>query len=385
MDNIKTLDFDFSEGISVLRFGKVFEDGKDYLISGSQKGELKIIDIPDNIEEDDFEVVYQFDLSDNGAIWALETQDVNNDGKEEILVGGMNGAFLCLSGRGEEVWEFDNVVHRCGSSISGIKVWKNSPLQEKNPDDAPIIVVFSLDKSIRVLAKDGHMLWSQMFSSGVGTIAFGDTNGNGREEIIGGGNDGTIRIFDGITGKLLWFKEMGYNIRSLDCTENQEIMCGGDNRKIQIIDGKSQEIERERAFPTYVWQLKNLGNFILTTTYSFNYLGMNDPSSGEPSIGLYDINSLEPIWEHVKFNCQDYCIINKDRNLVAADTDGNIAYVNLKKEPEIQKHQVPDLINTIICRKEESTGNLSIFTGCDDKKIYYEQIKNPNYNKKNNY
>src|SRR6056297_211097 len=159
--NVVPLDFGISQGLSCVKAGKFLDEDRYHLAVASQEGILKII----KREHDGNHTVYNtMDLTENGAIWTMESIDVDGNGVDEILVGGMKGAIVCLSAEGSEMWNFDNLVHQCKSAISGISIWKNSPLRNEQRQLAPISVSYSLDKTIRVFDREGKMQWSQMFS-----------------------------------------------------------------------------------------------------------------------------------------------------------------------------------------------------------------------------
>ena len=240
------LDFGFKEGISCIRIGHVLSpEIMDCVIAGSN-GLLKIVRWM--TDQHQWVIQQEFDLTENGGLWNLELWDINGDHLDEIIVGGIQGAVVILSGRGEEIWS-----QRFTGAITGLKIWPYNSLQDHNGSSRlPRLIVFSLDKTLRVFDHTGKLLWAQMFSDGVSTVDITDCDQDGKEEVIAGGNDGTLRIFDGENGKIKWFKELGANIRAILCL-NTKIICGGDDRKISLFDGQSQQLLQSRSFPAYIW------------------------------------------------------------------------------------------------------------------------------------
>jgi WD40 repeat protein len=371
---LKSFDFGFTAGISCIRIGYFNDSESPSFVCASQNGEVKIISFDETLQ--DYELNGQFDLSENGAIWSLECVDVNSDGKDELIIGGMQGAVVCITSKGDELW-----VHKCDSAISGLYIWHNHGLGF----ETPAIVIYSLDRTIRVLNGDGKMIWAQMFASGVACVISGDINNDGQEEIVAGGNDGTIRVFEGKTGKIIWFLDLKANVRSIAIINNI-IITGGDNKKVDIIDGVTHQILHSKEFPTYVWKILSVPgneakNNVLISTFSFRYLDMDD-AGGEPSIGLYKLPELSPIWESEKVNAQDLCLVKSEKLthhplfLSIGETSGMVSLIKLLDGGPVDHtsfHQLPSVVNAVsalIIRKNQDLQGLFLLSGCDDSKLY---------------
>jgi len=366
-------DLGFKEGISCIRIGHVLSaEIKDCVIAGSN-GILKIARwITDQRQ---WVIQQEFDLTENGGLWNIELGDINGDHLDEIIVGGIQGAVVVLSGRGEEIWS-----QQFTGAITGLKIWPHNALQDHNGSSRlPRIIVFSLDKTLRVFDHTGKLLWAQMFSDGVSTVDIADCDQDGKEEVIAGGNDGTLRIFDGENGKIKWFKELGANIRAILCI-NTKIICGGDDRKISLFDGLSQQFLQSRSFPAYIWFIRrNADSFdsFIATTFSFQFLGEGADDSHDPSFGIYRLSDLNIIDEISQLNCQDFLIsthtlLPSQRIGIIGETNGALRFVELENALKSLTSSIPHLPSTINSIQLFAE---SILAGCDDGKLYQVRLK----------
>ena len=385
-------DFGFQEGISCIRTGSFLKKNETSVAIANQGGKVKIISYSNSSKE--WVVQREFDLDANGGIWNMEVADLDCDGRDELIIGGMNGAVICLSGEGEELW-----MTQCESAISGIVLFPNfSALSTKTTtaaedavdlcSNAPHVLIYSLDRTLRLLSPQGDMVWAQMFASGVGCVTLGDTNGDGLEEVVAGGNDGTLRIFDGRNGKILWFHEVNANVRAV-AVIGQLIYCGGDSKKVLLLDGKTQKPILDQDYPTYVWLMKpkslNGLDYLIMSTYSFRYLGMDD-APGEPSLGAYHPVSLIPKWVSDKINVQDFCSgsVLVDNvpipYLLLGESSGMFSLVNGETGAPMGRDSfeiLPDLINSvasIAVQTAEEKPTLRCFAGCENGKVYVKEI-----------
>jgi len=150
-------------------------------------------------------------ISKDSPLWHLKIYDINEDGRYELILGGMDGIvriFKCdLTYNLELLW-----THKFDSSISGILI------DDINNDSLNELVIFSLDKTLRVLNPyDYTLVWAQVFEDGIGDAKIFINNENfAKKEILACGNDGTIRIFDGTNGQLLWFKRYSGKMRVIN-------------------------------------------------------------------------------------------------------------------------------------------------------------------------
>ncbi len=233
-------------------------------------------------------------ISKDSSLWHLKIYDIDDDGRYELIIGGMDGIvriFKCtLTYNLELLW-----THKFNSSISGILI------DDINNDNINELIIFSLDKTLRVLdPSNGKLIWGQVFEDGIGdAIVFLNTKNSSKKEILACGNDGTIRIFNGTEGKLLWFKKYSEKIRAITYMNTPKgplIICGGDDKKLYIINKRTQNEIKTKEFNDYIWKCISypfpIFNKVLVSTYSFSYF-----------------NNLLPI-EKIEFTSNLICLNN---------------------------------------------------------------------------
>lgn len=123
--------------------------------------------------------------------------DLNNDGKDEIIISSEIGALIVLDSNGKLLWTF--------SSKDAIKA--SALVADINNDKKNEIIFGSSDAFVYALSNKGKVLWKFKAASGIESMpAFIKSKKN---QIVFGSNDGTIYSLDG-KGNLLWkFKAKG--------------------------------------------------------------------------------------------------------------------------------------------------------------------------------
>jgi outer membrane protein assembly factor BamB len=376
---MKTLDLNFAQGISLIIPGHFFPDPVPQIAVASPSGEVKLLLWNNNKESWDCKA--EFDLTQNGAIWNMIAVDLTGEGIDDLILGGMQGAVICLSPQGNQKW-----IYQFNSAISGIISWKHHLEScESGTFQIPKFVIYSLDRTLRVIDHNGVLIWAQMFAGGVTTACIGDIDQDGSDEIIAGSNDGTLRVFDGKNGKIKWFHESGQTIR-VSTIRGNWIIFGNDSKKIVVLDGLTHEIITEKELPCYPWLLKPIPNTtdkIILSTYSFRYLGAEE-DVGIPGIYCFQIPNLQILWEKNMINIQDLQISQiLDKKLIGlwGTTDGEISIWDVDSglpfmfdTKEFALNSLESTVNTIQLLEYPSsniTWNQIFLIGCDNPQLYF--------------
>jgi WD40 repeat protein len=241
------------------------------------------------------------EITENSPIWNIEICDVNNDGIEELILGGMDGLLRIFQISSQTMLE-PLWAHQFGSSVSGFRIG------DINNDERLEIIAYSLDRSLRILnVNDGSLVWGQLFEDGIEDAKiWADRKNSNKKEVLACSNDGTIRVFEAINGNLLWFKRFSDKVRFVDYINSNKgilIICGGDDKQLHIIDKGSQEEIKTIEFDDYAWKClsfpSSIKNSILVSSYSFEYLDHSKPIQeiNFTSKLLCITQNLETIWE----------------------------------------------------------------------------------------
>jgi WD40 repeat protein len=334
----KEWSFSYKESLLGVKFLKSIKIQKKMLFATTKSGYLLVLNLKGKL-------IFEDQISENSPIWNLEIRDVNNDGIEELILGGMDGLLrtfqLCSQTTLKPLWR-----HQFGSSVSGIRI------SDINNDERFEIIAYSLDKSLRVLnGNDGSLVWGQLFENGIEDAKiWADRNDSTKKEILACGNDGTIRIFEAQSGRLLWFKRFSDKIRFIDYINSNKgtfIICGGDDKELHFVDRETHKEIKTIQFENYVW--KGLSSPIsphsslLISSYSFDYLENSQPIQEMTfSSRLICIDSnLEIVWELPDKNVEEihpFQINNKNfiaigttqGELLILDEDNGAIRYNLK-------------------------------------------------------
>ena len=285
MKLLRDMNFQWDDAILSVDVGNIMNKGRTEILGSSKSGKLLLLSL-------DAELFLEKEISKDSTIWNCRAYDLDKDGENEIISGGMDGRLVVSKYTSNndlrEVWS-----HRFDSSISGFII------EDINIDGIEEVIAYSLDNTLRVLnSKDGSMIWGQVFENGIGeALVWGNPKNPAKRFIIACGNDGTLRCFDGLSGELSWFKRFTNKVRCVSHIESVHgsiIACGGDDKMLHFIEtAKNEEIEY-LSFDTYLWKCVNHNNKLYTSSYSFDFL-----------------NDKVPI-DEIKFNSELVCL---DENL----------------------------------------------------------------------
>lgn len=268
----KKWNFNCNESILSAKLSKLRNLHTKNLFLSTKSGNILVIDLNGKL-------LNREKITENSPIWNLEICDLNDDGIEELLLGGMDGLLRVFQISSpttlEPLW-----AHQFASSVSGFRIGT------LNNDKYLEILAYSLDKSLRILnSNNGSLIWGQVFEDGIEDAKIWINQKDiEQKEVLACGNDGTIRIFNAVNGSLLWFKRFSDKVRFIDYLNSDKgtlIICGGDDKLLHIIDKRSQEEIKRIEFDDYVWKCLSFPNSIqdsfLVSSYSFEYLDHSKP------------------------------------------------------------------------------------------------------------
>ncbi|MFX0040037.1 MAG: PQQ-binding-like beta-propeller repeat protein [Promethearchaeota archaeon] len=367
MQVIELWNFKHNEVILGIEIGDINNNGNIEIIAFTRTGTLLFL-------SQNGEIIQQKVISKEIPIWYLKVHDLDNDGKNEIILGGMDGVLRTYKCNiSYELISFWN--HKFGNSISGILI------NDINKNNSSELIVYSLDKTIRILdSLNGNLIWGQIFEDGVGdAIVFTDD----KKMIIAGGNDGTIRAFNAFDGELLWFKRFSNKVRCvsyLKTTKGWVILCGGDDKELHFIDIKTQKEFKTIKFKDYVWKCKSylLPNFnkSLVSSYSFDYLNN--------SLQLENINftsrliclneSLDVNWELKGYNIECLKVIEIFSKILifVGTTEGELIIIEEETGSIIYNNTINGCLNMIQILEEKKI----LFCCCDNGMIIAYKLTN---------
>ncbi len=361
MVNIKERwDFHSSDSILGIEIGDINNNGQKEIIGFTNSGKLLIFSLSGK-------KINELEISKESSIWQVKICDIDRDGKNEVILGGLDGilrTFKCNSSYElEPFW-----AHQFGASISGFLY------SDVNFNGIKEIVAYSIDKSIRCLnSLDGSLLWGQLFEDGIGNaILWQDSKNPQAREIIACGNDGTIRSYKGDNGELLWFKRYTDKIRcisNLKSNDKDLIVYGGDDKKLHIIDKNTLKESTSFQFEDFVWQCTSFiienESHLLTSTYSFSFFeDSKDIKDIEFTSKVLCFNSeLEKKWEIESINLECFLLVEilSEKFLIIGTTKGKILLLKVGSGQLIADLKSDSCVNDMKYDSE-----LNILISCHD-------------------
>ncbi len=131
-------------------------------------------------------------VSAGGWIRCAAAGDINEDQRDEIIIGSDASFVNALNEWGNVVWEF-----KTGWQVQQIAI------ADVLGNDRPEVIVGGGDGKVYALDSQGRAIWERDLQWQVTHLAVGDVSGDGRPEIAAASNDGTVRLFSG-EGKVAW-------------------------------------------------------------------------------------------------------------------------------------------------------------------------------------
>ena len=175
--------------------------------------------------------------------------------------------FPAHTGATELAAELDTLRLACSFQTGG-PVSAAPVLGDVDGDGRNEVVFGSEDDTVRVLnGESGSVLWTGDASSGIEAApALGDLDGDGLPEIVTGAVDGTIRAWDGLTGTPLWTCELssapagGLLVADPDNDGRLEVVCGTQDGKVAALNGEDGSPAWSSVLPGAVLGAPALGD-----------------------------------------------------------------------------------------------------------------------------
>ncbi|TXT65930.1 MAG: hypothetical protein BAJALOKI3v1_60069 [Promethearchaeota archaeon] len=346
-------------------------DGKTEIIAFNQEGDIIILNAEGTL-------LFSDDITNKSAIYATKIGNINSDGHLELIVGAMDGLLRVFRFRPdltlEALW-----AHSFGANINGLI------LDDITGDSQTDLLAYSLDNSLRVLnSKTGDLIWGQMFEEGIGdAIIMKDFESPHKKQVAACGNDGTLRIFDGCNGKLRWFKRYPNKLRSLAeirVANTSLLICGGDDKKLYYIDKKYQEQVAQLSFSDYIWNIQHLSNLstsnLLVYTYSFAFLYQipSKESVAFTSQLLFFNQNSQSTWQikGINLECVDTFMKDENSYILLGTTTGKMLIIEETSGIIICGIKCSSSINCV----EFLSGVNLVLSGNDNGEINAYEFKN---------
>ena len=201
---------------------------------------------------------YCFSGADGAMIWArtignIQTNcvknipDINNDGKEDVLAGTMDGVMYALSGEnGSIIW---TTATGTGQIIQEVVITQDITGDGKNE-----VIAGSWDDNVYCFdGASGSILWTYEVVNWVHTVGIiEDISGDGVKDIlvgdrgnaIGGGvYTGSVYCLDGAAGTLMWSYQTGDMVWAVSQIEDvngngaSDVIAGSDDGYVYSLEG----------------------------------------------------------------------------------------------------------------------------------------------------
>jgi len=170
--------------------------------------------------------------------------DFQGDSVREIVAGDMVGHLVCLSSQGEILWEYD------------------LPNPTSNPDDVYVrglddvsltgttaVAAANYAGQVVLLDGQGRPLWAEKdFPERLRRLRAYDLDGDGRSEVILGGEYGTVWALRGSNGELLWSQAIGQRVQEIQDVEvdgdpaTTEVAVGGKEGSLVVYNHQGQKL-----------------------------------------------------------------------------------------------------------------------------------------------
>ncbi|MEX1362105.1 MAG: FG-GAP-like repeat-containing protein, partial [Nannocystaceae bacterium] len=231
---------------------------------------------------------WKTELGPLGSFGAPHVSDVDGDGRLEVVVAALDGRVVCLSAGGALKWATDTggrlnfeptVADLDGDGAQEVLVaphldddplvvlrgidgaerarWSGMASRRARPlardvdgDGRPEVLAATGARGLVGLHGDGTVRWSYRFVDGdglqpgaSGSPILADLEGDGRDELIAGFDDGSVHVVDARDGTLVWRFSTGREeveaspaVADVDGDGDLEVLVAGHDRQLLCLD-----------------------------------------------------------------------------------------------------------------------------------------------------
>ncbi|MBN1137478.1 MAG: PQQ-binding-like beta-propeller repeat protein [Anaerolineae bacterium] len=180
--------------------------------------------------------LWQTEIAGLGDVGRAAVVDFDGEGRMGLVIGDLRGKLVALSDQGEEQWRYD--LHS-SSDLRGL----DSVLTGRTQ----LVAAADLDGRVAVLDGQGQAVWTFNVPGGLRRLRTEELGAPGQSAVLLGGEDGTLYVLDGSTGRELWRASLGQAITEIRLAEldgdpgTRELVAGGKRNGVW---GYTQDGER---------------------------------------------------------------------------------------------------------------------------------------------
>ena len=193
------------------------------------------------------DMIWERNIGDIQRNCVKNIPDIDNDGKEDVIVGNWDGAMYAFSGAdGTTIWTISTVT---GELIQEVVI-----TQDINGDGKNEVIAGSWDDNVYCFdGATGDILWSYQVVNWVHTVAITeDISGDGIKDVLvgdrgnaigGGAYAGSVYYLNGAAGTLMWSFQTGDMVWAVSQIEDvngngaSDVIAGSDDGYVYCLEG----------------------------------------------------------------------------------------------------------------------------------------------------
>jgi hypothetical protein len=203
----------------------------------------------------DGQFLWQTEITGLGDVGRAAVVDFDGDGRMGLVAGDLRGKLVALSDKGEEQWRYD--LHST-SDLRGLDNVLTGRTQ--------LVAAADLDGRVVVLDGRGQEVWTFNVPGGLRRLRTEELTAPGQSAVLLGGEDGTLYVLEGSTGRELWRASLGQAITEIRLAEldgdpgTRELVAGGKLNGVwgYTQDGKRLFVARIAGAKTKVTEIASL-------------------------------------------------------------------------------------------------------------------------------